>query len=138
MGRIKGFTLIELMITVAIVAILAAVALPAYTDHITRGRLIEGFAALSSAAVKFEQYYQDNRRYGSDTACGVEAPATTKFFKFKCTPDTTQGYTLTATGIGSLDGFVYTINQAGGKTTEDSPWGKSTSCWVARKGGQCY
>ena len=60
-----GFTLIELMIVIAVVAILAAVALPAYGDYLRRGQLPEAFTNLADLRVKMEQYYQDNRSYGA-------------------------------------------------------------------------
>jgi len=69
----SGFTLIEVMIVVAIVAILAAVALPSYADYVLRSKLTEAFNALSDSRVKMEQSYQDNRRYAK-TALGTDCP----------------------------------------------------------------
>jgi len=99
----SGFTLIEVMITVAIVAILASVALPAYTDYVRRGQLQEAFTLLADFGVRMEQYYQDNKNYGATTGttCGVAMPATTatRFFDLTCvTASSGQAYTLTATG----------------------------------------
>ena len=65
----SGFTLIEVMITVAIVAILGSIALPAYFDYVRRGQLPEAFSNLADYRVKMEQYYQDNRNYGTTTLC---------------------------------------------------------------------
>src|SRR5450631_654421 len=65
----RGFTLIEVMVVVAIIAILAAIALPNYTDYVTRGRIVEATAGLGDARNKMEQYYQDNRTY--PTACQI-------------------------------------------------------------------
>ena len=61
----RGFTLIEVMITVAIVAILAAVAVPQYTRYIQRGNLVEATNALAEYRVRMEQFYQDNGSYGA-------------------------------------------------------------------------
>ena len=61
--REGGFTMIEVMMVVAIVAILAAIALPNYSDYIKRGKIIEATSALSDARTRFEQSFLDNRTY---------------------------------------------------------------------------
>jgi prepilin-type N-terminal cleavage/methylation domain-containing protein len=144
--RAWGFTLIEVMIVVAIVAILAAVALPAYTDYIRRGNLPEAFTALSDYRIKMEQYYQDHRNYGSGTACADGAPAPTwntfapgaKHFSFQCATDG-QTYTVTATGStgSNVSGHVYTIDQDNRQQTTQFKGGTvSKSCWLS-KGNEC-
>jgi type IV pilus assembly protein PilE len=60
----RGFTLIEVMIVVAIVAILSSVAYPAYTDYVRRGQLQEAFTNLANYRIQMEQYYQDNGHHG--------------------------------------------------------------------------
>lgn len=119
----KGFTLIELMVTVAIIGILASIALPAYNNYIVRSKLSEVGAALSDARLRQEQYYADNRNYGTASgACGA-VPASGQYFAIACLVGVTnQTYTLTATskadvGLGAAGGYVYTINQAGTKAT---------------------
>ena len=70
----QGFTLIEVMITVAIIAILAAIAVPNYTDYVTRSKFTEAHGMLADLRVKMEQYYMDNRRYSTTTGggtCGI-------------------------------------------------------------------
>ena len=59
----QGFTLIELMITVAIVAILAAIAYPNYRNYVIRGQLVDATQGLSAVRANMERYYQDNRSY---------------------------------------------------------------------------
>lgn len=132
----KGFTLIEIMIAVAVVAILSAIAVPAYQDYVKQGKLSGGFGALSDWSLKMEQFNQDNRTYlnTAGTACGVAAPAADSF-TLTCAGTATT-YTLTATGSNSLNGFEYTINQAGTKTSTTT-WGDSASCWVRKSGGAC-
>lgn len=135
--RASGFTLIEVMIVVAIIGILAAVAVPAYNDYVRRGQLPEAFNALSDYRARMEQYFQDNRNYGSGTTCGVALPtgAAAKYFNYGCTPSTTpMGYVMTATGSsGNAVGHEYTINQNGDRTTTRFKGASVTAtCWLTK------
>jgi type IV pilus assembly protein PilE len=136
----RGFTLIEVVITVAIVAILAAVALPSYRDYVTRGYIPEATSQLGTLQVRLEQYYQDNRTYAGAPGCGPDT-TTSKVFDFECTAVDANGYTLQAQGKGRMAGFAFTVNQAGQKTTASVPdgWAQPSpnNCWVTRKGGVC-
>jgi type IV pilus assembly protein PilE len=146
MKQRSGFTLIELMIVVAIAAILAAVALPAYTDYVTRGKLTEAMNGLSEFRVRMEQFYQDNRRYDGPSppglgGCGAAAP-NSRYFTFSCTPGAApaQSYTATATGVASegVTNFVYTISEQNVRATTSTAWGPTNAaCWIRRKDGSC-
>ncbi len=81
----QGFTLIELMITVAIVAILLSIALPSYRDYVLRGQLTEGITQLTDMRIKLEQYYQDNRTYVGACQAGTLAPLPTGLRHFAIT-----------------------------------------------------
>jgi type IV pilus assembly protein PilE len=143
----KGFTLVELMIVVAIIGILSAVAIPAYSDYVLRGKITEASTQLAGTRVKLEQFYQDNRSYGSTaTACGVAMPtgAEVKYFTYSCNwgaGATDQSFTISAIGIATqgTGSFVFTIDQSNAKATTGVPtgWTTSASCWVSKKDGTC-
>jgi type IV pilus assembly protein PilE len=133
----RGFTLIELMITVAIVGLLASVALPSYSNYVQRSRVPPAMDGLSSYAVRMEQRYQDSGNYANGTACGVVLPTATHF-TFTCAlTSVNQGFTATATGSGAMAGYTYTITHAGVRSTTAHPRGlPATACWSTR-GGTC-
>ena len=137
MKRIRGFTLVELLIVVAIVGILAAIAVPMYTDYITRAQLVEAHTGLNGFRVQMEQSYQDNRQY----TCPATLP-TIKNFGVACATPTAQTFLLTATGnAGRVSGpggpFIFSIDHTGARTTVGAPTGwmpAVTNCFVTRKG----
>ena len=147
MQRARGFTLLELMITVAILAIIAAIALPSYTDYITRSKLTEAHQVLSDLRVKQEQNFQDARTY-SKTLCapsGADAQQV-KYFTFSCPadPDATT-FTLQAAGQNDLAGITFSVNEnnvrsttvTAGSSMANKGYTGNANCWVTKKGGQC-
>jgi type IV pilus assembly protein PilE len=138
----RGFTLIELMITVAIVAILAAVALPSYSAYVMRANVTDAAKGLSEMRLKMEQYFQDQRTYVGACVAGTSAPLpkNTSNFTFSCGGVNANAYTVTATGVGSMAGFVYTIDQANTQTTTApvaSGWPSCATRWIFKKSDTC-
>ena len=98
----QGFTLIELMIVVAIIGILAAVALPAYQDYTKRAKMSEVILASSACRTSITEVYQSNNAASLPTGgnWGCEATAqTSKYVKLVST-DNNGGIMVTATGFG--------------------------------------
>jgi type IV pilus assembly protein PilE len=138
----NGFTLIELMIVVAIIGILSAIALPAYNDYITRSRISEAVSGLSDMRVKMERHFQDNRTYAGACVANTQAPlpTATATFTFSCPVLSATAYTVTATGAGTMASFIFTIDQDNVRQTNSVPAGwalPGTNCWVLKKGGAC-
>ena len=134
----RGFTLIEVMIVVVIVAILASVALPSYNDYVIRSKITQAVQGLSARQTRMEQCFQDSRTYANCAVCTTDN--TGKDFNFTCVADATT-FALTAAGKGSMTPFTYTVNQADAKSTTlsgaPSGWTGSNTCWVLGKGGAC-
>jgi len=134
MNIIRGVTLIELLIAVAIMGILASVAYPSYVDYVARSNRSEAQTELLRIANLQEQYFLDHRNYTSDmTRLGLAAdPFITDSKNYKIDTSAFSAanntYTLTATAQGtqaSKDTACTTlsINELGQKSAE------SSSCW---------
>lgn len=129
----KGFTLIEVMIVVAIIGIIASIALPSYTDYVKAGRAAEATANLADLRIKMEQYYQDRRTYvGGD--CAPQNGA--NYFAYTCSvAPTATRYTLRAAGVGDMSNFSFTVDQDNDKTSSYD--GVSGNCWKTSKTSSC-
>lgn len=146
----RGFSLIELMIVVAVIGILAGIAIPSYSEYVLRGKIVEATTQLAELRTRLEKFYQDERNYGADGVCGNDGAVTrvampaapvVKYFTYTCAT-TGQDFTLTATGIANAGtgGFVYTLNEANQRrtTATGTGWsGAGSNCWVTAKGGGC-
>jgi len=145
--KFAGFTLIEVMITVAIVGVLASIALPAYWESVTRSKIIDGTTKLGDFRAQQEKWFLDNRTYqkvpAAGTNCGVDdpTPGASDAFSLHCDAPTAFSYNITATGrpaAGMSASFIYTVDQSNQKSSA-GPSGTFTSatCWAVRKDGSC-
>ena len=137
----KGFTLIELMVTVAIIAILASIAIPNYSEYVIRSRIPDATSGLATKRVRLETYYDNNRTYVDAPDCANDT-TTSQYFNFQCAADpatTANTYVLEAVGKESMASFSYRINESNVKSTPSVPdgWTSSASCWVVRRDGSC-
>ena len=142
----RGFTLLELMITLVVIAVLTAIALPSYTSYVTRGKVPGATSNLAAKRVQMEQYFMDNRTYVGAPACNNDTTSS-KHFTFSCTgagAPTATTYIITAAGIGTMAGFTYTVDQGNNQTSSfaapaPSSWVPATpnNCWVTKPGGVC-
>ena len=124
-GASRGFTLIELMIAVAVVAILAMIAIPTYTAQMVKGRRSSAEAVLLDIAQRQQQYFLDSRAYAPDVATLLGTTTTPANVRAYYTVTTAPGaglpptFTATATplpGTAQAGDVILIIDQAGAKT----------------------
>jgi type IV pilus assembly protein PilE len=112
MRQSKGFTLIELMIVVAIVAILAAIAIPMYNEQVRKGRRAEASRFVGDLQLSLERWRAENPSFAacSPTPCGsgdYPVPpdsSTSPFYTIAIVSPTATGYSITAEPVGVQDG----------------------------------
>ena len=140
-----GFTLIELMLVVVIIAIIAAIAMPMYGDYIQQARRTDATNALSRAATQQERYYMRNNAYsgdvddiGGDGSGSLESE--NGYYDITssvagCEDGDGSCFTLTATAINSKsqwndeDCRSFTLTDAGFKASTDQSGAASADCW---------
>ena len=132
----KGFTLIELMIVVAIIGILAAIALPAYQDYTKRAKLSEVILAASACRTTITEVYQSGNASAAPAASGWGCESSTASSKYVAKVDTTLDgkviVTATGTGDASIDGKFVTLtplNTAGTVMTFAGGVGTAVASW---------
>lgn len=135
LGDQRGFTLVELMVVVAIIAILSSIAIPSYQDYVRRSRAANALGELSSWGARMEQSYYDNRNYGAG-ACSIAAPTVDKYAMACALTNDGQGFTLTATAQINNEG-VYSLSEGNQRGTSVFKGGSVTkTCWLVR-GDEC-
>lgn len=129
----KGFTLIELMIVVAIIGILAAVGYPAYTNAVKKGNRADAIDSLLSLAGRMEEYYLNNDTYAGTTvnAAGTGTVGSNKtsddLYTMSITSATAFAYTLTASPKSAdAECGNLTLNSLGQKGASA---GTVDACW---------
>lgn len=129
MRRRMGFTLIEMMIVVAVIAILAAIALPSYQDQVRKSRRADALRVLGEIRMAQERWRADRPTYGTLAEVGNPG-AGSSYYTYTVTDNTATAYTITATAQGAQANdkqggtscTPLTINQAGTKTP--------AACWT--------
>lgn len=130
-SRVSGFSLIELMVVVAVIGILASIALPSYNEHQRKTRRAAGATCVLALAQQAERFYTAGTGTGL-TYTGFVAntaicePSTLDFYTFAVPTAAGKSYSISATAKGKQAGDTacspLTVNQTGAK-------GPSASCW---------
>jgi type IV pilus assembly protein PilE len=142
--REKGFTLIEIMIVVAIIAILAGIALPSYLSSVQKTRRTDAKEALTRTAALEERFFFTNNRYGDDVAREIGTVTTESGYYTVvvtpnlCDPVTNRclGFSITATPVatgpqaGDTTCQTFSIDHTGKKIAKDKTNNiKTSECW---------
>ena len=139
MKKDNGFTLIELMIVVAIVGVLSAIAFPSYDSYMKKGRRADAKVGLSKISDRQERFYLQNNTYtNSFAASGLNTSDVSEegYYKFTITSaDLVNGFTATATAIAGqaqakdVDCATLSLSSVGVETATAAAGGNPDKCW---------
>jgi len=128
-----GFTLIEVMVTLAIISILAAIAVPSYTEYVKKSRRADAKAGLLNVQMAQEKYRANHISYGTLAQIGVPTTSPDGNYTLSVADQSASRYTATATRTGKQSGDKcgdYSINQAGTKAIANAYTGyDAAKCW---------
>ncbi len=155
-SRARGYTLLELMIALVVIAILATIAYPQYTEFVQRSRIVDATSTLNDLRVRMEQAFQDNRSFAAAGNCAINPTmpaydATRDNFQFTCglVAGAMGGYQLDAIGnatkgMGSFQYRLLVDGDTGALTRSTvgvpaswNPLPAPNTCWQVRKAGKC-
>ncbi|TAL63044.1 MAG: type IV pilin protein [Legionella sp.] len=130
-----GFTLVEVLIVMAVIGILTAIAYPSYQNYILKTRRSEALATMSQDQIILERCYAQNFSYNAACASMPSFPQTSPqgYYSITLTNLSATTYTLTATPLGTqvkdTTCATMSVNQANVKTASDSSAVASSKCW---------
>lgn len=132
MNRSRGFSMIELMIVVVIIAILSAIAIPSYRQYVLRGHRSEATRALQDLASRQENYYFTNNEYATNLSeLGASSSVAGVYFRVAISSASSTDYQITATTQGTQDQdracTAFALHRSGAK--ESSGNGTAETCW---------
>lgn len=150
--RRGGFTLLELLFAMVVLATLVAIALPSFSEVTRRGKLREAPVAFSEILANMQKFYLLNKSYRAAAgACGVAMPTSPRvsYFTYRCdaAPDG-KSFTVTATSVASLGtvpatgAYVYSMSWDGDRLSKSTLAFAGASitgkpCWLLYANGGC-
>lgn len=132
----QGFTLIELVIAIAILSILVGIASPMYSNYVQQSKITEALATLGALSTQMEKQYLDFRKYTVDDNCAVSNP-TSDNFNYNCA---SSGQDFTWTATSNNGDYKYSINNEFNKVTLafDGQSMSAVDCWMISNTGTCF
>lgn len=133
--RQRGFTLVELMIALAVLALLAGMAYPAYNEHVARSRRADAKQSLVELAQKLERFYTERGTYvGASLGGSGLYPGSSRggYYSLAITAQTADGFTITATPTGAQASdacATFTYNQLGEQGVGPAASLSAAKCW---------
>ena len=130
----KGFTLIELMIAIAIISILAVVAVPSYMDHMRRSHRNDAMSALMRIAAEQEKFYFQNSRYGSLAELG-DPDTEHDWYTLSMITNTAETFSVSASANADSPQFsdekcrMFFLDDIGRRTAFSADLGQEDDCW---------